>query len=110
MPPLRGTLRVEHSERDRHLPEDVTGTPLADHALHAIDKPVHLDPTLEDAEQCPRITLVHSGLAGNEGDVRHQPGQPLAFSRLEVREHRYPSDLLRRHHEIRRLCSLGIVL
>ena len=28
---------VEHSERDRHLPEDVTGLPLADHALHAVD-------------------------------------------------------------------------
>jgi hypothetical protein len=31
--------RLEHSERDRHLPEDVTGPPLPDHALHAVDEP-----------------------------------------------------------------------
>ena len=36
---LRGAepARVEHSERDRHLPEDVTRLPLADHALDAVD-------------------------------------------------------------------------
>src|SRR5439155_17818838 len=91
--------RMEHSKRDRHLPEDVTGPPLADHAVDAVDESVHLDPTLEDAEQCPRVTLVHRGLAGNERDVRYHPGKPVAFGRLEVREHCNPTDLLRRHHE-----------
>ena len=90
--------RVEHPERDRHLPEDVAGLPLADHALHAVDAPDHLEPTLEDAEQRPRVTLVHGELARNERDVRHHPGEPVAFGRLEVREHCDPADLLRRHH------------
>src|SRR5262249_42886263 len=40
----------------------------------------------------------HGGLAGNERDVRHDPGKPFAFGRLEVREHRDPTDLLPRHH------------
>lgn len=70
---------VEHSERDRHLPEDVTGPPLADHALHAVDAPDHLDPTLEDAEQRPLVPFVHGGLARNEREVRHHPGKPVAF-------------------------------
>ena len=91
---------VEHSERDRHLPEDVAGLPLADHALHAVDEPDHLDPTLEDAEQRPLVTLVHGVLARRERDVRRHPGKPVAFGRLEVREHRDPTDLLRRHHEM----------
>jgi hypothetical protein len=101
---------VEDSERDRHLPEDVTRLPLADHAPHAIDEPEHLEPTLEDAEQRPRITLVHSGLAGNERDVRHYPGKPVAFGRLEVREHCDPTNLLCRHHVVHHLCRVGIVL
>ena len=63
--------RVKDSERDRHLPEDVAGHPLADHAVHAVDAPEHLDPTLEQAEQRPLVTLVHGGLAGHERDVRH---------------------------------------
>ena len=55
---------VAHPERDRHLPEDVTGLPLADHALHAVDEHDHLDPTLEHAEQRPLVALVHGELAG----------------------------------------------
>ena len=90
---------MEHSERDRHLPEDVTGLPLADHALDAVDDPEHLEPALEDAEQRARVTLVHGELAGNERDVRHHPGEPLAFGRLEVHEHGDAADLLCRHHE-----------
>ena len=101
---------MEHAEGDRHLPEDVTGPPLADHALHAVDAPEHLEPTLEDAEQRPSVTLVHGGLAGNERDVRHCPGEPVAFGRLEVREDRDPTDLLRRHHEMHHLRRLSIVL
>ena len=104
------STRVEHAEGDRHLTEDVAGPPLADNTLHAVDAPDHFEPTLEDAEQCPSVTLVHSGLAGNERDVRHCPGEPVAFGRLEVREHCDPTDLLRRHHELHHLCRLGIVL
>ena len=98
---LRGAepAGVQHSERDRHLPEDVTRLPLADHALDAVDDPEHVEPALEDAEQRPRVTLVHGELAGNESDVRHHPGEPVAFGRLEVREHRDAADLLCRHHE-----------
>ncbi len=91
---------VEHPERDRHLPEDVTGPPLADHALHAVDAPDHLEPTFEHAEQRPPVTLVHGRLARRERDVRHEPGKPVTFGRLEVRENRDPADLLRRHHEL----------
>jgi hypothetical protein len=35
------------SERDRHLAEDVTGPPFADHALGAVDELDRFDPTLE---------------------------------------------------------------
>ena len=99
-----------HSERDRHLPEDVTRLPLADHAFHAVDTPQHLDPTRQDAEQRPSITLVYSELAGNERDVRHHTCKPVELARLEVREHREPPDLLRRHHELRRRGWSGCVL
>ena len=93
---------IEDSERDRHLSEDVTRLPLADHALHAVDAPDHLDPTFEQAEQRPLVTLVHRRLAGNERDVGHHPGKPIAFGRLEVRKYRDPTDLLRRHHPMHR--------
>src|SRR5262249_28888027 len=49
------SARVEHSERDRHLGEDVTRSPLADHARHAVDEPEHLEATLEDAEERPLV-------------------------------------------------------
>jgi hypothetical protein len=52
---------------------------------------------------------MHGGLTGNERDVRHHPGKPIAYGRLEVREHCDPTDLLRRHHEThlhRRLSSV----
>ena len=104
------SARVEHAEGDRHLPEDVTWPPFADHTFHAVDAPEHLEPTVEDAEQCPSVTLVHSGLAGNKRDVRHCPGEPVELGRLEVREHRDLTDLLRRHHEMHHLRRLGIVL
>jgi hypothetical protein len=97
---------VQHAERDRHLPEDVAGHPLADQALHAVGEPEHLDPTLEEAEQRPRVTLVHGGLAGSERDVRHDPGQPVALGRLEIREDCDLTDLLRRHHEMHHPCRL----
>ena len=108
---LRGAepAGVEHSERDRHLPEDVAGPPLADHALDSVDDPEHLEPTLEDAEQRPRVTLVHGRLAGNERDVRHHPGKPVAFVGLEVREYCDPPDLLRRHHGCINRCPLSSV-
>jgi hypothetical protein len=100
---------VEHSERDRHLPEDITGLPLADHALHAVDEPKHLEPSLQDAEERPRITLVHSELPGNERDVRHHPGKPVALGRLEVGENFDPSDLVRCHHRLLHRGRLGSV-
>ena len=95
---------VEHPERDRHLAEDVTRLPLADDALHSVDAPDHLDPTFEEAEERPLVTLVHGGLARRERDIRHHPGKPVAFGRLEVGEHRDPTDLLCRHHELRHRC------
>ena len=91
-----------HPERDRHLPEDVTGPPLADHALDAVDEPDHLDPTLEHAEQRPLVALVHGVLAGAERDVGRDATEPLAVGRLEIREHLEPPDLLRGHHASRR--------
>ena len=57
-------------------------------AFHAVDESEHLDPTLEEAEKRPRVTLVHSELAGNERDVRHHPRKPVALGRLQVREQR----------------------
>ena len=92
---------MEHSERDGHLPEHVTGLPLADHALHAVDAPNHLEPTLEHAKQPPCVTFVHGRLAWRERDVRHHPGKPVALGRVEVREQFDPADLLWRHHEMR---------
>ncbi len=88
---------MEHSERDRHLPEDITGLALADDALHAVDTPDHLEPTLEDAEQRSRVALVHCGLAGRQRDISHNPGKPVPFSRLEIREHSDATDLVRRY-------------
>ncbi len=44
---------VEHSEGDRHLPEDVTGLPLSDHAFHAVDTPQHLDSTRQKRRTAP---------------------------------------------------------
>src|SRR5262249_36761806 len=90
---------VEQSERDRHLPEDVTGLPLTDHALHAVDEPEHLDPPPQDAEQRARVTLMDGELAGSEGDVRDYAGKPLAFGPPAIRENSEPTDLLGRHHE-----------
>ena len=91
--------RVEHSERDRHLSEDVTGDSLADHALHAVGPPQHFDATRKNAEQGPLITLVHGELTRSERDVRYHPGKPFAFGLREIREHRDLADLLRRHHK-----------
>src|SRR5438477_4663974 len=89
---------VDHPERHRHLRENITGRSFADHALHAVDTPDYFDPTLEKAEQRPRVTLVDRGIAGRESDVRDDASKPLAFGPIEVREDRDPSDLLRRHH------------
>src|SRR5262249_26969100 len=89
---------MEHSEGDRHLPEDVAGLALADDALDAVGSPQPLDSARQDAEQRPSVTLVDGELAGNERDVRRRPGKPVAFGRLEVREHSEPTDLLRCHH------------
>ena len=94
---------MKHSERDRHLPEDVARRSLPDHALDAVDASDHLDPTLEEAEQRLRITLMHGGLARNEPDVRDHPGKSVALVRLEVREHCYLTDLSGCHHEARAL-------
>ena len=93
---------LAHPERDRHLPEDVTGPPLADHALHAVDEHDHLHPTLEHAEQCPLVPLVHGVLAGADRDVGRNTTEALAVGRIESREHLEPPDLLRGHHASRR--------
>ena len=66
----------------------------------AANPPDHLEPSLEEAEQRLRVALVHSGLAGNERDVRHNPSKPFAFGLLEVREHLDSADLLPRHHGV----------
>ena len=93
---------VAHSERDRHLPEDVTGPPLADHALNAVDDTDHLHPTLEHAEQSPLVPFVHGVLAGDERDVGSNTTEPLTIGRIERREHLEPPDLLQGHHASRR--------
>ena len=80
------------------LPEDVSGPPLADHALDAVDELDHLDPTLEQSEERSLVSLVHRVLAGAEADVGRDATEPLAICRLESREHREPTDLVRRHH------------
>ena len=49
---------VKHPKGDRHLPEDLTGPALADHALLAVDEPEHLDATLEHSEQRAGVSLV----------------------------------------------------
>ena len=72
---------VGHPERDRDLAEDVTGLPLADHALDAVDELDHLDPPLEHAEQRPLVALVHGVLAGAERDVGRDTTEPLAVGR-----------------------------
>ena len=89
---------VGHSERDRHLPEDVAGPPLADHALHAVDELDRLDPTLEHGEQRALVAVVHRILAGAEGDVGRNTTEPLEIGRLERRKRRDLGDLVRRHH------------
>ena len=86
-----------HSERDRDLSEDVTGLPFADDALHAVDEPDRLDPTLQQAEQRPLVPLVNRVLARGERDVGRDTTEPLAIGRLERREHLEPPDLLRGH-------------
>ena len=95
--------RMGHSERHRHLPEDVAGPPFADHALFAVDELHHLDPTLEHAEERPLVPLVHRVLPGAERDVGRDTTEPLAVGRLEIREHLEPPDLLRGHHASCRL-------
>jgi hypothetical protein len=93
---------VGHAERDRQLPDHVTGPALADHALHAIGEPDHFDPPLEHAEQRRQVTGVRRILAGHERDIRRHAAKPIALDLVEVREHRDPSDLLRRHHDLHR--------
>ena len=76
-----------HPERDRDLPEDVTGPPLADHALDTVDDLDRLDPPFEQGEQCGRVAVVDRVLAGAEGDVGRDATEPLEIGRLECREH-----------------------
>lgn len=85
-------------ERDRDLPEDVTGSPFADHALDAVDELDHFDPTLEQSEERWLVSFVNRVLASAEADVGRDATEPLAISRLEIRKHRDPTDLVRRHH------------
>ncbi len=89
---------LAHSERDRELSDDLTGQPLADHALQAVDEPDHLDPTLDHAEQCLLIPLVYDELAGADRDVGRNTTEPLAAGPIEHPEHLELEDLLRRHH------------
>ncbi|HET7354540.1 MAG TPA: hypothetical protein VFJ11_10905 [Gaiellaceae bacterium] len=93
---------MKHSERHRHLPDDVPWLPLADDTLDTVDAPENLDPAFEDAKQRPLITFVHGELARHERDVGGQSGKPVAFGQLKVREHRDLTDFLRRHHNWRR--------
>ena len=89
----------EHcSERDRHLPEDVSRLTLADDALDSIDELDRLDPTLEHGEERSLVARVRGVLARAEADIGRNATKPFAVGRLESREHRDPTDLVRRHH------------
>jgi hypothetical protein len=90
--------REECSERDRHLPEDVSWLALADDALDSIDKFDRLDATIEQAEERSLVALVCCVFAGVEVDVGGNTTEPLAIRRLETLEHSDAADLVRRHH------------
>ena len=89
---------MRQSERDRDLPEDVTGLPLADHALDAVDELDRLDPTLEQPEERRLVSLVNRELTGAEADIGRDPTEPLAIRRLEALEYCDPTDVVRRQH------------
>jgi hypothetical protein len=86
------------SERDRHLAEDVARAALAHNALDPVDELDHLDATLEHREESARAALVHRILAWHEADVGRGPREPFAVGRVQSREDRDPTDVVRRHH------------
>ena len=86
------------SERDRDLPDEVAGPPLADDPLDSIDELDHLDMTLEQSEKPRLVSLVYRKFLGSEADVGRNAREPLAVGSLESREYLEPSDLLGGHH------------
>ena len=71
--------REDRPERDRHLAEDIAGTPLADDALDALVAPDRLDTAFEHGEQRTLAALVRCVLARRECDVGRRPREPLAL-------------------------------
>jgi len=65
--------------------------------LDSFDRLDDLDPTVQDGEQRPLVTLVHGVLARDEMNVCRDPRQPLALDRGQGREQRNRRDLLRGH-------------
>src|SRR5262249_54076005 len=98
--------RVKHPERHRHLPDDLARPPLTDHTLHPVEAPQHLDSSLENTEQRPLVAFVHDELAGRKRDIGDQPGEPVAFGELKIREYSDLTDFLRRHHDWQRYYPL----
>src|SRR5205807_7884827 len=77
------SARVEHPEGDRHLAEDVAGIALADHGLHTVDAPEHLDAARQHAEQRAAVALVYRELPGNERDVRCHASEQVELCPLD---------------------------
>ena len=86
---------VEHPERDRHLPENVAGEPLADDADDAVRDTEYLEASLEDAEERAIVSFVDCELAGRQRDVRDDFREPVEHVRLDVGEQFDAGDLLR---------------
>src|SRR5438876_9903196 len=95
--------REHRPERHRHLPENVPRAAVADNALEPIDELDRLDPTLENSEERALVALMHGVLARHQTDVRCYAGETVAVHRVEGREDRDPTDLVRRHHGSRSL-------
>src|SRR5206468_9748955 len=86
------------SERDLDLSKNVTGPPLADHALYAVDQLDRLDATVEQPEERWLVSFVNRELARGKADVGRDTTEALAIRRFEHCEHRDSLELVWRHH------------
>ena len=89
---------LRRPKRDRDLPDQVAGAPLADDPLDSIDDLDHLDMPLEQSEEPRLVSLVYRVFSGAEADVGRNATEPLAVGGLESRESLEPPDFLRSHH------------
>jgi hypothetical protein len=89
---------VRHTERDRHLADDVPRMPLTEHPLDAVHDLDGLDEPVQQAEERGLVALVRRVLARSEGDVRGRAGESLDLERSERLKDADRPDVVGGHH------------